>query len=105
MADAAYLVVPSRFFEGYPLVVAEAFGRARPVLTVSGGSVGTIVDKTTGWVVEPTPDALANAMRQIDDEEATERGTTARQTYEAQNTPQRGLASLIEVYSSLIDGT
>src|SRR3954454_19543547 len=28
---AAYLVVPSRVFEGYPLAVAEAFGRGRPV--------------------------------------------------------------------------
>ena len=54
MRDAAYVVVPSRVFEGYPLVVAEAFARGRPVLTVSGGSVGTIVDETTGWVVEPS---------------------------------------------------
>ena len=34
MRDAAYVVVPSRFFEGYPLVVAEAFARGRAVLTV-----------------------------------------------------------------------
>ena len=27
MDDAAYVVVPSRVFEGYPLVVAEAFAR------------------------------------------------------------------------------
>ena len=64
MADAAYVVVPSRVFEGYPLAVAEAFGRGRAVLTVSGGSVGSIVDDATGWVVDPTPEALADAMRQ-----------------------------------------
>ena len=29
MADAAYIVVPSRVFEGYPLAVAEAFARGR----------------------------------------------------------------------------
>ena len=65
MADAAYVVVPSRVFEGYPLVVAEAFGRGRAVLTVSGGSVGTIVDDETGWVVDPSAEALAQASGAI----------------------------------------
>lgn len=101
MADAAYVVVPSRVYEGYPLVVAEAFGRGRPVLTVSGGSVGTIVDETTGWVVGPSAEALADAIRRIGDDEAAHRGAAARASYERDNTPERGLDSLLAVYSSL----
>jgi glycosyltransferase involved in cell wall biosynthesis len=98
MASAAYVVVPSRAFEGYPLVVAEAFGLGRPVLTVSGGSVGTIVDEDTGWVVEPDEQALADAIWSITDEEARSRGVTARAAYERNNTPARGLRSLLDVY-------
>ncbi|HEY2878955.1 MAG TPA: glycosyltransferase family 4 protein [Nocardioides sp.] len=101
IADAAFVVVPSRVFEGYPLAVAEAFGRGRPVLTVSGGSVGTIVDHSTGWVVEPTVDALADAFRRIGDDEIAVCGAAARSAYERDNTPERGLASLLAVYSSL----
>jgi glycosyltransferase involved in cell wall biosynthesis len=101
MAEAAYVVVPSRVFEGYPLVVAEAFGRGRPVLTVSGGSVGTIVDETTGWVVEPTAEALASAIAGITDEDAAARGAAARAAYERDSTPERGLASLLEVYEQV----
>lgn len=101
MRQAAYVVVPSRVFEGYPLVVAEAFARGRAVLTLAGGSVGTIVDHTTGWVVDPTTDALAGAMARIGNDEIQERGTTARATYERDSTPERGLQSLLEVYSSL----
>ena len=101
MAQAAYVVVPSRVFEGYPLVVAEAFARGRPVLTVSGGSVGTIVDDTTGWVVDPSVDALADALARIDEQEIAERGASARAAYERNNTPERGLQSLLEVYTSL----
>jgi glycosyltransferase involved in cell wall biosynthesis len=98
MEQAAFLVVPSRVFEGYPLAVAEAFGRGRPVLTVSGGSVGTIVDDRTGWVVDPTVEALAAAIARIDDTAAATRGAAARTSYEQHNTPEQGLASLLAIY-------
>ncbi len=101
MRDAAYVVVPSRFFEGYPLVVAEAFGRGRAVLTVSGGSVGTIVDESTGWVVDPTVPALASALGTIADDTTSERGRGARASYERDSTPARGLETLLDVYAEV----
>jgi glycosyltransferase involved in cell wall biosynthesis len=105
MSRSAYVVVPSRVFEGYPLAVAEAFARGRPVLTVSGGSVGTIVDEQTGWVVPPTVEALADAFADIGDDDARARGEAARASYEAHNTPARALASLKLIYRSLIRTT
>jgi glycosyltransferase involved in cell wall biosynthesis len=102
LEQAAFLVVPSRVFEGYPLAVAEAFGRGRPVLTVSGGSVGTIVDDRTGWVVEPTTEALAAAIARIDGPDAASRGAAARASYERHNTPEQGLASLLAVYKDVL---
>ena len=101
MADAAYVVVPSRVFEGYPLAVAEAFGRGRGVLTVSGGSVGTIVDAETGWVVDPGAEGLAGALVSISGEEARSHGAAARASYERENTPAAGLASLLAVYDTV----
>ncbi len=101
MRDAAYVVVPSRFFEGYPLVVAEAFARGRAVLTVSGGSVGTIVGDSTGWVVDPTVSALASALGTIADDDAAERGRAARASYERDSTPERGLETLLDVYAEV----
>jgi glycosyltransferase involved in cell wall biosynthesis len=103
MRQAAYVVVPSRVFEGYPLAVAEAFARGRPVLTVSGGSVGTIVDEETGWVVPPTVAALADALADIGDDDARARGEAARASYEAHNTPARALSSLLDAYRHVID--
>jgi glycosyltransferase involved in cell wall biosynthesis len=104
MGDAAYVVVPSRVFEGYPLVVAEAFARGRPVLTVAGGSVGTIVDDATGWVVEPTVEALAEALRTISDDDVAARSGGARSRYLAQSTPEQGLASLLATYDEVTRG-
>lgn len=104
MDDAAYVVVPSRVFEGYPLVVAEAFARGRPVLTVSGGSVGTIVDEATGWVVEPTVDALAGALGSITNDDVVARSAAARARYLAESTPEQGLASLLATYDEVTRG-
>jgi glycosyltransferase involved in cell wall biosynthesis len=101
LAEAAYLVVPSRVFEGYPLAVAEAFARGRPVLTVSGGSVGTIVDDSTGWVTDPTPSALAAAIANIPDDATLRRGAAARAAYERHNTPEQGLDSLLRTYAAV----
>ena len=102
MEDAAVVVVPSRFFEGYPLVVAQAFARGRAVVTVSGGSVGTIVDDEVGWVVEPTASALGELLTSFTDEEARLRGRAARRRYQAENSPDRGLASLVSVYEDVL---
>jgi glycosyltransferase involved in cell wall biosynthesis len=101
MDAAAYVVVPSRVFEGFPLVVAEAYARGRAVLTVSGGSVGSIVTNGVGWITEPTTEALTTALRLIEDDEAASLSAPARAHYEEQCTPQAALRSLMHVYLRL----
>ena len=98
MRAAAYVAVPSRFFEGYPLVVAEAFAHGRGVLTVSGGSVGTIVGDDGGWTVEPTTEAVAEALATISDDAVQRHSIAARRRFERDNTPARGLESLLTTY-------
>jgi glycosyltransferase involved in cell wall biosynthesis len=65
--------------------------------------VGTIVDDATGWVVPPTVEALAEAMATITDEDARSRGAHARTSYEAHNTPEQGLSSLLAGYREAIN--
>jgi glycosyltransferase involved in cell wall biosynthesis len=102
MRDAAYVAVPSRFFEGYPLVVAEAFAHGRAVLTVSGGSVGTIVGDDGGWTVEPTTEAVARALATISDHDVQRHSIAARRRFERDNTPARGLESLLATYDGVV---
>jgi glycosyltransferase involved in cell wall biosynthesis len=101
MGRAAFVVVASRFFEGYPLVVAEAFGVGRPVLTVQGGSVGSLVGDEGGWTVRPTTEAIASALASITDDDVRRRSASARARYERDNTPGHGLESLLAVYEDV----
>jgi glycosyltransferase involved in cell wall biosynthesis len=101
MRQAAYVVVASRSFEGYPLVVAEAFGSGRPVLTVDGGSVGSVVGDEGGWTVAPATSAIAHAIGSIDDNDVIRQSVLARARFERDNTPGRGLESLLVVYAEV----
>ncbi|MCC7007317.1 MAG: glycosyltransferase [Acidobacteria bacterium] len=53
--------------EDYGFVTVEAFASAKPVITTtdSGGPLEFVRHGDTGFVVEPTPEALAGALAQI----------------------------------------
>ena len=92
-------------FEGYPLVVAEAFGRGRAVLTVSGGSVG--IDRRRRDGLGRGPDVRSvGAGTDLDHRrsDARSRGAGARTSYEQNNAPTSGLASLLRVYDAVVAG-
>lgn len=61
MGEAAFLVVPSEWYEGFPMTVVEAYARGLPVLASNIGSLGEVVqDGRTGWH-SPAADAAALA--------------------------------------------
>ena len=62
--------------EDYGFVTAEAFASAKAVVTCkdSGGPVELVEDGVTGFIAEPTPEALAHRVgRLLDDRAAAER--------------------------------
>lgn len=63
-------VVFPPFNEDYGFVTVEAFCSAKPVLTCrdSGGPAELVRDGANGFVTEPTPEALAVAMRRVMDD-------------------------------------
>ena len=53
--------------EDYGFVTVEAFACAKPVVTVndSGGPAELVEDGVSGYVTDPTPEALAVALREV----------------------------------------
>ena len=105
--DAAYVVVPSRVFEGYPLAVAEAFGARPPRADRLGWQRRHHRRRPTGWVVDPSAEGLSQALTSITVDDARSRGAHARTSYEQHNTPAAGLPRCSPVYeqpSSLAAG-
>lgn len=62
LAEARALVLPS-FAEGLPIVIMEAFARARPVISTYIAGIPELVDRDCGWLVPAgDEDALAQAL-------------------------------------------
>ncbi|MBI5068460.1 MAG: glycosyltransferase [Deltaproteobacteria bacterium] len=101
MRQAAVLVIPSRCYEGFPLVLGEAFAAGLPVVASRLGAMGEWVEGGRGWTVEPgRPEALAEALREAlaDPGLALGRGQEARRTWERELSPEIGLERLLAIY-------
>ena len=102
---ATAVILPSLWFEGFPLAMVEAFAVGRPVVVLEGGSAASVVDDTVGWRVARSHAALASLLNQWDERESARRGNAARLAYQAQYSAQVAMASLVDVYEVLANGS
>jgi glycosyltransferase involved in cell wall biosynthesis len=107
MEQAAFLVLPSVCYEGFPRTVVEAFSRGLPVIASRLGSMAELIeDGQTGLLFEPgNPQALAErivwALR--NPQAMADMGRRARAVYEKEFTAERNHTYLMEVYAAAID--
>lgn len=107
MKRSTALVVPSLWYEGFPLVIIEAFATGLPVIASDIGSLAEIVDHgRTGLLFRPgDPDDLA---AKIDwalshPRELAQMRKEARAEYEAKYTAERNYQMLMEIYERAIE--
>lgn len=102
LSASAVAVIPSKVYEGLPLVLAEAFAVGRSVVVTAGGSAASVVTDAEGWCAPLEPEGMARVLTSITDEEAVRRGQAARRRYDDEFSPAVALASLVRVYSDLV---
>ena len=66
LADLDLLVVPSSPIEATSRVILEAYSAGVPVVAFRRGGIPEVVEHgRTGWLVDPTPEALASRLREL----------------------------------------
>jgi len=109
MRDAALTILPSQWYEGFPMVIVESFATGTPVLASRLGAMAEIVKEgETGWLFNAgDAAALAKAVRDAwrNPEEIRNRGRRARKQYEAQFSPEKSHERLMEIYAKAIRQT
>ena len=107
MKKAAFLVVPSVWYEPFGLVVAEAFACGTPVLGAFVGAIQEMLDdQVTGLHFAPgDPDALAKKVAWAWGHlpELAAMGKAARRVYENRYTANANYDLLMDIYASAID--
>jgi glycosyltransferase involved in cell wall biosynthesis len=102
MDRARFLVMPSEWYEGFPMTLVEAFAHGRPVLVSRLGSMAEIVeDGVSGIHVNPgdVADWAAKVHWAYDHPaEMAAMGRKAREIYEQRYTAERSYAMLVEIY-------
>jgi glycosyltransferase involved in cell wall biosynthesis len=105
--NADFIVMPSTWYEGFPMVLVEAFACGTPALVSRLGSMKEIVeDGVTGLYFEAgnSQDLAEKAQWLIDNLERTrEMGQNARNEYLAKYTPEKNYEVLMDIYQQAID--
>ena len=105
MQGASFLVLPSEWYEGFPLVLVEAFAHGLPVLASRLGSMAEIIkDSETGLLFAPgDADDLAEKAKWLLDnpQQSQKLGGNARRTFLAKYTAEQNYSQLIEIYESV----
>ena len=107
MKRASVLLVPSLWYEGFPMVIVEALSFGLPIIASRiGGLPEMVEDGSSGLLFDPgDPLALLQAIRAF--VSSTSRIEAMRQAsrgkFDSQYTEQRNYEMLIEIYKELLD--
>jgi len=106
IANAHLLVLPSECFEGFPMVIREAFALGTAVAVSNIGPLPSIVeDGKTGVVFKPAdPESLMSVVRSLwEAPDLLQRmGKAARIVFEEKYTEEANYEQLMEIYAQAI---
>jgi glycosyltransferase involved in cell wall biosynthesis len=106
IAGARFVVIPSKWYENYPMTVLESMALGKPVMVSGlGGLKEMVTENYNGWLVNPgSIRDLRYKIKQYynEDDVIKQLGEQARKTVEQKNCSEVYYKNLMEVYSAVI---
>jgi glycosyltransferase involved in cell wall biosynthesis len=107
LQHAQVLLFPSLWYEGMPMILAESFAAATPVIASRLGAMpGIINENKNGFLFNAGNaaelEAAVTRWNQLDETARSAMRREARSAYESYHTPERNLEALLDIYEDLI---
>jgi glycosyltransferase involved in cell wall biosynthesis len=103
---AAFLVLPSEWYEGFPHVILEAYACGVPIIASRIGTLADVIaDRRTGLLYRPEDHSdLCDKVAWLSShgEEVFKMGLIARAEYEAKYRGSRNYQLLLDIYSTVL---
>lgn len=109
MKHAAFLILPSLWYEGFPMVIAESLACGTPVLGSRLGSTEELIDDGRTGLHFTAGDA-SDLARKVEwawshPSELAAMGHEARRVYQTLYTPEKNYLQLMDIYEWLLSGS
>ncbi len=106
MSRAAFLVIPSEWYEVFPLTILEAQAVGTPIVASNIGNLPDLVtDGETGWLFAPgDPEGLAKTVQQVlqDRPRWPDFRRAARRRFEEIGTAAQNFELLVAIYEQVV---
>lgn len=105
MRSAEFLVLPSLWYEGFPMTIVEAFANGLPVVCSRLGSMAEIVGEGVNGALFAAgdADALRRVVRQYHPDGFGAMAAAARQTFEQLYSPESNVHALESIYADALE--
>jgi len=102
MATSRALILPTQWYEGFPLSIAESYSMGTPVLVSNLGNGGSLIEQgVTGLKFDPkSPQSIAKAVEKFETMEDVNWEENTRRVYSQVMTPEKNYAALMEIYAA-----
>lgn len=103
IGSSCALVLPTQWYECFPMTIAEAYASGTPVITGNMGNAGDLVEeKHTGMhFIYNSPESLAQTIGNLRNENTALWGENARRKYRQAYTPEANYEMLSAIYTSV----
>ncbi len=107
MRRAAFLIMPSQWYEAFPVVIVEAFATALPIIASRLGAMSELIDDgVTGlhFTARDAADLAVKVRWAVEHpDEMRVMGVNARRVYEQKYTPEANYRQLMAIYEEAIE--